>query len=271
MGLFYNNNVAGKGVSKNTAPKKPFARFRELFFAKFWTLFRINLVYFLFCIPIVTFGPATAAMTSLMRDIYLGRPIFVFHDFFKQFKKNFKQSFFIGILDVAAMAGLYFCLYQFAMLEERSTENLVLMGVCVAAEVLFLLVNFYIYPQIVAVDINLGAIFKNAVILMFVNLGGELISLVFFVGYAILAINFPIIVLVLFPFLPAAGLAFLSVFCCYPAIQKFLINPYYEKSGEKNPELPDDSGEEALFQDMGGTEAPIDARGDKGRSGKVIK
>ena len=88
MGFFYRNDVAGPGVAKNGPKKKPFFRFWEIFANKFWTFFKINLIYFLFCIPIVTFGPATAAMTALMRNIYLERPQFIFHDFFEQFKKN---------------------------------------------------------------------------------------------------------------------------------------------------------------------------------------
>ena len=77
MGLFYNNNEAGSGVAKRGRQKKPFFRFWEMFANKFWTFFKINLIYVLFCLPIVTFGPATAAMTALMRNIYLERPQFV--------------------------------------------------------------------------------------------------------------------------------------------------------------------------------------------------
>lgn len=271
MGLFYNNDIAGSGVSKNPRQKKPFFRFWELFWNKFGTLFKINLVYFLFCIPIVTFGPATAAMTALMRNIYLERPQFVFHDFWQQFKKNFKQSLFIGILDVLSIVLVFLAFQDYFGIEDPEGGQRAVFIASVVAEVFFLMVNFYIYPQIVTLDLNLAGIFKNAVILVFVNLGGELITLLFFLIYGTLAVLFPVVTAILFPFLPAAGLAFLSVFCCYPAIQKHLINPYYEKIGEKNPELPDYEDAPALFKDMGGREDSIDARGDKKRGGRIIK
>ena len=63
------------------------------------------------------------------------------------------------------------------------------------------------------------------------------------------------------------------MFCCYPAIQKFIINPYYEQRGERNPELPDEEEEgEAIFTDRGGTEEEIKkpAKPVKG-TGKIIK
>ena len=271
MGWFYNNDVAGRGVSKNSPRKKPFFRFWELFKNKFGTLFKINLVYFLFCIPLVTFGPATAAMTAMMRNIYLERPQFIFHDFWQYFKKNFKQSLFIGILDVIVIGLTVFTFGYYFQLESPDASQRVLFVIAVAAEVLFLMINFYVYPQIAALDLGLAGIFKNAVILVFANLPGELITLAVFLGYGALAFNFPIIMALLFPLLPAAWLAFLTVFCCYPAIQKYLINPYYEKSGEKNPELPDDDGESSLFHDMGGKETPIDVRDEKRRGGRIIK
>lgn len=277
MGLFYNNNVAGAGVSKNGPKKKPFFRFWELFANKFWTFFKINLVYFLFCIPIVTFGPATAAMTALMRNIYLERPQFIFHDFWVQFKKNFKQSFIIGMLDIFVLGVSILTFWYYSLQPDMDTGAKILYALAIAAQVLFVMMNFYIYPQIVSLNLGMGGIIKNSVILVFVNLWGELIALAAFAGYAVLVIFFHIFVLTLAPLVPFAWLSFLSVFCCYPAIQKYIINPYYEQRGERNPELPEEDEDDAVFEDMGGKEEPLDlraensARGKSGKGGKTGK
>jgi hypothetical protein len=78
---------------------------------------------------------------------------------------------------------------------------------------------------------------------------------------------------IIFPFAPAAIIAFVISFCCYPVIQKFVIDPYYESRGEKNPERyydePVDDEEEVLFEDMGGKEKPVIPKENKGK-GKVI-
>ena len=79
-------------------------------------------------------------------------------------------------------------------------------------------------------------------------------------------------VLLLLPLMPLAWLSFTSMFTSYPAIQKFIINPFYEQQGLKNPEIPDydDDDVEVLFEDRGGVEAPLKIKKqDKG--GKVIK
>lgn len=266
MGLF-KNDVAGSGVEKNPTNRMPFKRYWELFSNKFGTFFKINLIYFLFCIPIVTFGPATAAMTAMMRNIYLERPQFIFSDFKDLFKENFKRSFGIGIIDVIMIELAVFLLrFWNVYMGEEHTALFILLT---ALEVLFLLLNFYVYPQIAAMDLPLGAILKNSLILMVVNLKAELIPLVLFVGYIPLLIIFPMPTALILPLFPLAILGFTTVYCCYPAIQRVLINPYYERTGEKNPEIIDTS-EDAVFVDMGGRENPVTFENNK-RGKKIIK
>lgn len=276
MGLFYNNNVSGRGVAKNGPKKKPFFRFWELFANKFWTFFTLNMIYVLFCLPIVTIGPATAALTAMMRNIYLERPQFLWHDFVQYFKKNFKQSFFVGIADIIAVAVCVITFIQFSKLDMTESTMKVLFVLSIMSQVLFLLMNFYIYPQIVALDLQMSGIIKNSVILMFVNLPAELIVLVFVMGFAALFIYFTLPLVFFLPFFPGAWLVFLSVFCCYPAIQKLIINPFYESRGEVNPEIPDweldDDDDGAVFEDQGGKEEPIRLKNEKKKGhGKVIK
>lgn len=275
MGLFYNNNVAGSGVAKNGRRKKPFFRFWELFFNKFWTFFTLNLIYVLACIPVVTFGPATAALTSMMRNIYLERPQFIWHDFWKEFKKNFKQSFFVGIIDLAAVAVTLITYKQFTddLDAEMTTKTMYIVSFAIQA--VFLLMNFYIYPQIVALEMKLGGILKNSLILVFVNLPCELIVVAFLVGFVSLLVFFLFPAVFFLPFIPGAWMVFLSVFCCYPAIQKLIINPYYEQSDEINPEIPDweleDEDNNAVFEDQGGKEEPIELKEEKKKGRRVIK
>lgn len=277
MGLFYNNNVSGKGVAKNGPKKKPFFRFWELFANKFWTFFKLNLIYVLFCLPVVTIGPATAALTAMMRNIYLERPQFIWHDFVNYFKKNFKQAFFIGIADIIAVAVSVITFVQFSGQANMETSMKVLYVLSMAAQVMFLMMNFYIYPQIAALNLRISGIIKNSLILIFVNLPAELIVLAVIMGFSALFIYFFLPMVFFIPFIPGAWLVFLSVFCCYPAIQKLIINPYYEHNGEPNPEIPDweledEDGEEAVFEDQGGKEAPINLKREKKKShGKIIR
>lgn len=254
---FFKNTV-GSGVEKNSrssANRATFGRYWELFFNKFGTFFKINLVYFLFCIPIVTFGPATAALTAMMRNIYLERYQYIFSDFKQYFKENFKKSFGIGIVNVIMieLAVFVFKFWDKFINEEYSGLKIVV----IAADILLLLVCFYIYPQIAAMDMSLGAIIKNSVILVFLNPLREIIALVLIVSYALLLLNFTIFTAPLLPLFPLAVLGFTVFYCCYPVIQKIIIDPYYEKTGEHNPEIWE-TDEDAIFEDMGGKEKPME-------------
>lgn len=271
MGLFRNYNDTGSGVAKRGPQKKPFFRFWEIFANKFWTLLYINFIYLLFCLPVVTFGPATAAATTLLRNIYLEKPQFVFHDFWQAFKKNFKQSLIIGIVDVIVIALTFYAFYFYSTNMDTQDNYWLYYALTMAAEVIFLLMNFYIYPQIVALDLKMSSIIKNSLILAFVNLKGNLIALALFIIYYMLVLFFDVFVLIFAPILPFGWLGFVAVFCCYPAIQKFIINPFYEAKGETNPELPVyDDDEEAVFEDRGGEEAPIKMKKEK-KQGKIIR
>ena len=285
MSLFYSYRKSGSGIQKGEPKKKPFFLFWEIFGEKFWKFFQINLIYVAFCLPIVTFGPATAAMTQVMRRFVIRDPIFIFHEFWDAFKKNFRQSFIVGIFDVALAAVLgYNLIFYYNTLQNTDDMTMKLVVACsVAIGFIVMMMHFYIYPQIVALDLKLPQIIKNSFILMIVGFKRSFTA--FFVWFALGAaviLTFPYSVLA-FPLVPFAWMSFVSTFCAYPVIQQFIIDPFYEARGEKNPEYARfETGEEAVFEDKGGSEEPTEipkeqpARRSAGNvkvktKGKVIK
>lgn len=269
---FLDYNKAGKGVAKNGPEKKPFFQFWELFLRKFWKLFQLNILYVVFCIPIVTIGPATAAMTTILRKFCLEQPTFLISDFWDSFKKNFKQSFFIGLLDVvlAFLISYSIMFYNEALDIEASVSNMALFAVTLASTLMLLLMHFYIYLQIVALNLRISQIIKNAFLLAVVGIKRNFITAAVWIALgAAIVLTYPYSIFVM-PFVPAAWMGFVSVFNSYPLIQKLIINPYYEAKGERNPELPELPEEgEALFEDFGGREAEIKSQ--PKTKGKLIR
>ncbi len=272
---FFDYNKAGKGVAKNEPEKKAFFRFFDLFSRKFWKLFQLNLIYMLFCLPVVTIGPATAALTHVMRKFILEKPIFIYSEFFTAFKKNFKQSVILGIVDVALAALVIYSLifYSTALSANSSLQDNVLFAITLATALFVIMMHFYIYPQIIALDLKMMAIIKNALLLTVLGLKRTLLSLVLTLilgGLMVLLYPYSLVAL---PFLPAAWIAIINTFICYPVIQKHIINPFYESKGERNPELPEISTEEALFEDFGGREEIIPGKGKvkTNTKGKLIR
>ena len=271
LGLF-NYGKAGSGVKKGTPKKKSFFLFWEIFGNKFWKFFQVNLIYILFCLPIVTFGPATAAMTQIMRKFVIGEPIFVWHEFVTAFKKNFKKSFVIGTVDLALTAGFFFALnfYLSPFFADESiagavsgtgSQSLLLFGACIVVGFYMYIMHFYIYPQIVALELNMRSIINNSIRLMIAGLKRNLVALAADILLVfIMIMGFPYTSLLL-PIIPFAWMCFINTFCAYPVIQKYIIDPYYEARGERNPEYAryenvDDGN--VVFEDKGGEEAPTE-------------
>ncbi|MCL1881507.1 MAG: DUF624 domain-containing protein [Oscillospiraceae bacterium] len=297
MSLFYNPQKSGRGVSKEEAAgknKKPLQKFGEIFGGKFWQIMQLNMLYVLLCIPIITIGPATAALTHVMRKFILGQPIFVFSEFFGAFKKHFLRTVFLGLFSAIFILSLCMNLLMLMnpLTEFTETNELMLWAMVMGAGVVFFTLNTYIYPQIVCLNLSMRAMFKNAMILSFAGFKHNLITLLVFGAVLFIILMTLPFSLIALPLVPFAQIAFLSVFNVYPIIQKYIINPYYEESGMKNPEIPDfareiediqnypkktvkqsmqtTSEKPNIFTDLGGKEIPINKKSVK-TSGKVIK
>jgi len=136
--------------------------------------------------------------------------------------------------------------------------------------------NYYIYLMMVSTDLSMKNIIKNSLALAFLAPRQNLIALAsniilpLILAALIVFVNLQFLFVV--PFLPAALVGFIVCFCCYPVVQKYVINPYYEHRGEENPEAQknySESDEETLFEDMGGKEKPVDIK-KKTKKGKII-
>lgn len=299
MGLFYNYESAGKGVAKNGPKKKPFFKFWELFARKFWNLITVNLLYFitsgivfllagflvssqtgnpyflLLGLPmLICFGPATAAAMQVMRKYVLEKPIFLWDEYKTAFKANFKQALGMGIFDIFFFGAFFYGIsfYSSILEADPSAGNYVLMILSIAVAVYFFMAHFYIYLEIVSLTLPIGKIVKNGFLLSIMGIKGNVVTFVVSIAaLSALVLFFPYTTFAM-PFLPFAWLMFLCAFNSYPIIQKYIINPYYESKGEKNPELPDEEEQgEKIFTDRGGVEPEMKKAKPVKGSGKIIK
>lgn len=263
----------GKGVSKVKKQKRAFFIFGEIVQRKFWKLIELNLIYILFCLPIVTFGPATAAMTKILRYFYTEKPVFLFNDFFKAFKESFKQSFFVGIVDIAFIASFYLYTKQLMPQIEGTNAAWFYYAVVLLISVIFIIGNFYIYVQIVTLTLKLPAIIKNAFYLIFLAVIPNFVSLSVFIIILTLVLLFIPYSLAVMALIGFSFLGLVIVFNSYRVVVKIIVNPYYEARGEKNPEEAIFENQSSVFTDMGEQEEtyePVFTGKAKGK-GKVIK
>ena len=200
---------------RKTRRRKNVFLFFELYFRKFFKFIQLNLLFLAYCIPIVTIGPAVAAMTVVAKKMMQDRHVFLLSDFFDAFKDNFKQSFFMWIWVPFLLA--------------------VLTGI------LFLFINFYAFTMITTIRLKLRDIIKNALIFSVIGIKANLIIVLYMVllGLFLLIMYTPISVL--FGILNVfSTLCFVIVFNVYPVIDRYLIQPQLQGKAEQ-PEQPEDT------------------------------
>ena len=100
--LFYQYK-GGKGV---TAPPsaKGIKRFLFICYTHFWRLIGMNLLFILFCLPVVTIPPAITALNRVLLNLVREGNTFFFRDFIDEFKSSFLKSWIAFIPWLIAVA-----------------------------------------------------------------------------------------------------------------------------------------------------------------------
>jgi uncharacterized membrane protein YesL len=215
--------------------------FFGIFFGKFWKFMELNLLTLLLCLPIVTIGPALAGMTQVMRGYYLQKGVFMAHEFFKGFRQNWKKSLPLGLIDI--FLAVSFVMAMFIYPTAGGTLMTVLWCLTIVFAVGAVVFNFYAFPMIVATDLRFREIVINSLVLTFAALPANILTIICLAVITVplgLAIEYnPVwIIIVMLIYISLAG--FIAFFRTYPVIQKYVIDPFYEREGRTNPEYGED-------------------------------
>jgi uncharacterized membrane protein YesL len=254
MSLFGGYDQPGRGIPKAPAEKKGFFKFMEIYGRRGWKLVQLNLIYLLALLPVVTFGPATAAMTKICRNWSQERNAFVWADFWEAYKKNFKQSFVMGLVDLVFIVGFSVAIPTYSSWAKQSNMMYVPLIICLSCCIVFFMMHFYIYLMIVSTNLTLGKILKNSFFLVSLGIKNSLWTLIVWIVVAFFVVGFPMISLFIIPFWPFSFICFVNSFNCYPVIRKYVIQPYYDARGEDNPEFDYLKTDESIFEDKGAEE-----------------
>lgn len=265
MGIFSPGMKEGPGVSKNEAQKKGFFRFAELYFRKFWSLCKANLLFevcmipllalayggllvfpaqingFALLIPLMLCGPLVAGLTYVVRNFSLGKYVFLYSDFFEHAKKNIRQGLVVSVLDT--VVGYLLILAIRVYLTRMQYESLVFalpFALALILGLIFLFMNYYLFLMVVTVDLPLVAMLKNA--LLFCVLGvAKNIFITLWCGVIVFVClwYFPLSLIFV---LPVGFTTLLMIVCfnAYPILEKYMINPYYEQQKQEHPQEEDE-------------------------------
>lgn len=246
---FANFQKVGKGVKKQEVKKRRIFQFFDIYGRKFGKLIKLNVLFIICCIPIVTIGPAVAAMLKITRYYVEEKPVFLFSDFFQAFKENFAQSFMMSIISGVGIVSLYFAFVYYFYKCLLNLWFFIPLALIAIIAIIFIFASFYSYLLICSVSLNFFAVLKNSIMLAFLGLKSNLFSLFFAGGLIAISATFlplTIPILILFTF---ATTAMIVCFNSFQYIYRYIIKPYYEKNDLPDPYVVVESEEESIFAD----------------------
>jgi len=186
-------------------------------------------------LTVFTFGPVMVGSSYIMRNIMKQEHVFIWHDFFYAIKRNLKQALIYGIIDLAIIAVLIYdiVLYNLNFSQSIFTAILFFFMICIA--VLYFFMRMYIYTMMLTFDLSIKKLLKNA--LFFSVLGVKRnacallgVAVCVIVTVFLMTVVLPVGIIIPFVFL-FAFLIFITTYCAYPVIHKYMIAPYYKSDG----------------------------------------
>lgn len=123
------------------------------FLSRFWDLVKLNFLWMLFSLPIVTMGASTVAAYSVALKMVDDEECYVARSFVKEFKRNWKQGTIMGIIFLAATYAIYLD-YEINRVSEEGSMILIIIGI----------VSAFIYAAAMLYSFPLLARYENGII-----------------------------------------------------------------------------------------------------------
>ncbi len=186
-----------------------------------------------------TFGFTNVGTTFIIRNLIKGEPVFMLSDFKYAIKRNKKQAFLFGIIDLLVLA-----LIPFNILTLMSDLSTILSSIIFWLNVIFgfiyIFMRFYIYMQMVTFDLSIYKLLKNSLIFTLIGFKRNFMallgiiclvfiemSLLFGLGGMLLPLGLAIPLVALFAF----G-TYMAGFASYFKIKEIMIDPYQDENTE---------------------------------------
>lgn len=168
MRRWYEPKKDTPGIDKNAPKKKGFALFLETLWREFFPLLKLNLLFLLSCIPVVTIPAAITAANRITVTMVRDRNYFMWADYWKAFKQDFGKSLIAGLLLAVALGLFGLSTWFYYMLSQTAGKLFLILAGCSAC--LLLTAYFtalYFFPMLAMVELPTFTLLKNAIILAY--------------------------------------------------------------------------------------------------------
>lgn len=181
---------------------------------------------------IFTFGPVCVGTTYILRNMFRGEGIFLWHDFWYAIRRNIRQGIIYGIMDLLIMFILGYDIFFFQLNFGNSTVLNMMFFASVVLAFLYFFMRMYIYLMMITFDLSILKLLKNALLFTVLGVKRNTMALlgtvaVLAIEYLLLATYFPLGVIM--PFVILLSLcSMIGVYAAYPKIKEIMIDPYYK-------------------------------------------
>lgn len=213
----------GKGVSPDEPKKSRFVTFFLLYGMRFWKLISLNLLYLVFCIPIVTIGPATVAMANVLRRYSEEKLTYVWSDFLETFRSCFQSALLYSVLYLIPFTVVGYAAYFYFLQAQQAAWAYALFGAMLLVFIGIFLSGLYAVILIGSVTLTLRQIVKNSLILSIVAIRQNLLALFCWIFCtACMLLLFPASLLLVLLFLPVT-MWYAAVYILNPVVKKYCV------------------------------------------------
>ena len=146
------------------------------FIAKIFDLVILNLIFIFSCVPIITIGASTSALSYVTLKMVRGEDPYIWRNFWKSFRQNFKQGTLVWIFSILIFIflGMDFYIINSQNTSLFAVVRILLWIVCAVALSVFL----YVFPVISHFVCTTKQALKNALLMTFGHLPYTLMMLV---------------------------------------------------------------------------------------------
>lgn len=172
----------------------------------------------LMVVSILLMGPATAALSYATLNCAWDRPGMFWAGFWSAWKENWKQALPIGLVDVlVCFATLYYLVDANVVFGEFGTVMKIVWCIFV---LIYGMIRVYIYPIMVTVELPLGALIKNSMILSILKPWRPLVVMLIAGALCLTCVVADLVIVPLFLY---SMVAFSAAFFTQPVIEQYLI------------------------------------------------
>ena len=206
---------------------------------------------YIMLVVFLTFGPANAGLTYVLRGYTRRDYVMLWGDFFRTIKKNFISSILLGAADLALMIALGFSLVYYYY--SPGTDSTIFFMIMFAMCVVYAFMRFYLYILLITFKLTPFKLYKNAFILALLgvkrNVAG-LLGAFAFIGLCAVIFSFSVPFGLTLPFFfLASNCGFAACFAAWANVKKYMIDPFDDRKDGDKFDIKID--EEPVFVDRG--------------------